>query len=63
MRENPLGGKAGHADQEVQSRADREQQWATIGIDGHRKQGDIDLLRGAAEVAVLSAMSKTSHKL
>ena len=23
LRENPLGGKAGHADQEVQSRADR----------------------------------------
>src|SRR6266853_1803987 len=24
MRENPLGGKAGHADQEVQNRADRD---------------------------------------
>src|SRR5260370_36954644 len=24
MRENPLGGKAGHADQEVQTRADRD---------------------------------------
>src|SRR5450432_893186 len=24
MRENPLGGEAGHADQEVQSRADRD---------------------------------------
>jgi hypothetical protein len=24
MRENPLGGKAGHANQEVQARADRD---------------------------------------
>jgi hypothetical protein len=24
MRENPLGGKAGHADQEVQTRTDRD---------------------------------------
>jgi hypothetical protein len=24
MRENPLGGKAGHAEQEVQTRADRD---------------------------------------
>jgi hypothetical protein len=24
MRENPLGGKAGHANQEVQTRADRD---------------------------------------
>jgi hypothetical protein len=24
MRENPLGGKAGHADQEIQTRANRD---------------------------------------
>jgi hypothetical protein len=36
MRENPLGGKAGHANQEVQARADRDD--AAADLSEHRKR-------------------------
>src|SRR5712692_2325913 len=38
MRENPLGGKAGHADQEVQTRADRDD--AAADRSEHRQRKD-----------------------
>src|SRR6266852_5787685 len=38
MRENPLGGKAGHADQEVQTRADRDD--AAADRSEHRERKD-----------------------
>src|SRR6266481_5336682 len=45
MRENPLGGKAGHADQEVQSRADRDDAAADRSRHRERKNHPTSLQR------------------
>src|ERR1039457_5451831 len=58
MRENPLGGKAGHADQEVQTRADRDDAAADRSKRRERKNHPTSLQRSRDHNADVLPLAK-----